>query len=75
MAIARKWIAEIGQAAAQMPGQAAAMDATGMALRSASDYFLTRKAGKVRKCVKVSALVLWGSLLPLGLEVELGWVV
>jgi len=75
LAIAQKLVAEIGQvAAAQKPGQAAAMDATGMALTTASDYFLTRKGGKVRKWVKVSVLVLCGSLLPLGLEVELGAV-
>ena len=50
------------------------MDATGMALTTASDYFLTRKGGKVGKWVKVSVLVLCGSLLPLGLEAELGSV-
>jgi hypothetical protein len=75
LAIAQKLVAKIGEAAAaQKPGQAAAMDATGLALSSASDYFLTRKGGKVRKWVKVSVLVLCGSMLPLGLEVELGTV-
>jgi len=75
LAIAQKLVAEIGQAAAaQAPAQPAAMDATGMALTSASDYFRTRKGGKVRKWVKISTLVLCGSLLPLGLMVELGAV-
>jgi hypothetical protein len=75
LAIAQKLIAEIGQAAAaQAPAQPVAMDATGMALTSASDYFRTRKGGKVRKWVKISTLVLCGSLLPLGLVVELGAV-
>jgi hypothetical protein len=75
LAIAQKLVAEIGQAAAaQTPAQPAAMDATGMALTTASDYFRTRKGGKVRKWVKVSVMVLCGSLLPLGLIVELGAV-
>lgn len=75
LAIAQKLVAEIGQAAAaQNPDQPAAMDATGMALTSASDYFRTRKGGKVRKGVKISTVVLCGSLLPLGLMVEHGAV-
>src|SRR5580693_5443036 len=75
LAIAQKLVAEIGQAAAaQNPGQPAAMDATGMALTSASDYFRTRKGGKVRKWVKISTVVFCGSLLPLGLMVEHGAV-
>lgn len=75
LAIAQKIVAEIGRAAvAQAPGQPAAMDATGMALTSASDYFRTRKGGKVRKWVKISTLVLCGSLLPLGLMIEHGAV-
>jgi hypothetical protein len=75
LAIAQRIVAEIGQAAAaQAPAQPAAMDATGMALTTASDYFRTRKGGKVRKWVKVSTVILCGSLLPLGLMVELGAV-
>jgi Transposase DDE domain len=75
LAVAQKLVAEIGQAAAaQAPTQPAAMDATGMALTTASDYFRTRKGGKVRKWVKVSVMVLCGSLLPLGVMVELGAV-
>jgi len=74
-AIAQKLVAEIGRrAAAHTPAQPAAMDATGMALTTASDYFRTRKGGQVRKWVKISTLVLCGSLLPLGLVVELGAV-
>src|SRR5262245_60761607 len=45
-----------------------------MALSTASDYFLTRKGAKVRKWVKISTLILCGSLLPLGLVVEVGAV-
>jgi hypothetical protein len=75
LAIAQQIVAEIGQAAAaQAPAQPAAMDATGMALTTASDYFRTRKGGKVRKWVKISTVILCGSLLPLGLMVELGAV-
>jgi len=75
LAIAQKLVAEIGQAAAaQAPAQPAAMDATGLALTTASDYFRTRKGGRVRKWVKISTLVLCGTLLPLGLMVELGAV-
>ena len=74
LAMAQKLVAEIGQAAAQAPAEPAAMDTTGMALTTASDYFRTRKGGKVRKWVKVSVMVLCGSLLPLGLMVELGAV-
>src|SRR5215469_14236103 len=75
LAIAQKLVAEIGQAAAaQKPEQPAAMDATGLALTSASDYFRTRKGGKVRKWVKISTVVFCGSLLPLGLMVEHGAV-
>jgi hypothetical protein len=73
LAIAQKLVAQIGQTAAtQAPPQPVAMDATGMALTTASDYFRTRTGGKVRKWVKISTLVLCGSLLPLGLLVELG---
>jgi hypothetical protein len=73
LAIAQKLVAEIGRAAAAAaPQQPAAMDATGLALTTASDYFRTRTGGKVRKWVKISTLVLCGSLLPLGLVVELG---
>lgn len=73
LAVAQKIIATIGQSAAQSaPAGPAAMDATGMALTTASDYFRTRRGGKVRKWVKVSVIVLCGSLLPLGLTVDLG---
>jgi hypothetical protein len=75
LAIAQKLVAEIGRAAAaKKPAQPAAMDSTGMALTSASDYFRSRKGGKVRKWVKISTMILCESLLPLGLEVELGAV-
>jgi hypothetical protein len=57
-------VAEIGRAAAASQ-QPAAMDATELALTTASDYLRTRTGDKVRKWVKISTLVLCGSLLPL----------
>ena len=73
LAIAQKIIAVIGrQAAQEAPEAPAAMDATGMAMTTASDYFRTRKGGKVRKWVKVSVVVLCGSLFPVALMVGLG---
>jgi hypothetical protein len=73
--IAQKMVAEIGAAAATAtPDQPAAMDATGLAQTNASAYFETRRGGKVRKFVKLSTIILCGSLLPLGLVVEFGVV-
>lgn len=73
--IAQKMVALIGKSAvAQAPEDtAAAMDSTGLALTTASDYFRHR-SGKhpVRKWVKVSVMILCGSLLPLGLVVDMG---
>jgi hypothetical protein len=74
VAIAQKMVGEIGQAAAHASeGTAAAMDSTGLALGSASEYFYMRKGKRpVRNWVKVSVMVFCGSLLPLGLVVDLG---
>ena len=73
LAIVEKMMAEIGrQAAAQAPaGSAAGMDATGLSRRAVSDYFCSRRGRRLRRWVKVSAVILCGSLLPLGLVVDL----
>jgi hypothetical protein len=72
-AIAQKLVAAIGQsAAAHADGQKnAAMDATGLACTTASDYFRGRSGRQIRRWVKVSVMVFCGSLLPLALVVDL----
>lgn len=72
--IVQKMIATIGQAAAaQTPvPTSAAMDATGLAATTASEYFQTRSGTRCRRWMKVSVVVLCGSLLPLSLVVDLG---
>jgi Transposase DDE domain len=74
VAIAQKLIATIGGAAAQQatPPTAAAMDSTGLATTAASDYFRSRSGKRCRQWVKVSVVVLCGSLLPLGVVLDLG---
>ncbi len=49
---------------------AAAMDATGLETTTASAHFQCRRGGQRRKWVKVSTVVLCGSLLPLGLVLD-----
>ncbi len=51
---------------------AAAMDATGLETTTASAHFQCRRGGQRRKWVKVSTVVLCGSLLPLGLVLDWG---
>jgi hypothetical protein len=69
LAIVQKLLASIGQ---QAPNQeAVAMDATGLARTTTSDYFESRRGRRFRRWVKVSAVVFCGSLLPLALEVDL----
>lgn len=72
VAIVQKLIATIGQSAmAKLPGpKDAAMDGTGLAHTGASDYFRHRSGGKIKGWVKVSVMVLCGSLLPLALVVD-----
>lgn len=74
VAIVQQLIATIGQAAArQEPAPAAAaMDATGLATSSASEYFRSRTGTRCNQWVKVSTVVLCGSLLPVGLVLSLG---
>jgi hypothetical protein len=72
--IVKQLIAAVGKSAAkQTPQDAAAMDSTGLQLTTASEYFQTRRGkGKVRQWVKVSVMILCGSLLPLAYEVAMG---
>lgn len=72
-AIVQKLIATIGAAAAaQTPGEKhAAMDGTGLAHTTGSEYFRQCSGGRIRGWVKVSVMVLCGSLLPLALVVDL----
>ena len=72
LAIAQKLVATIGQsAAAQTPHPAVAMDATGLSRTTVSDYFCSRRGRRFRRWVKVSTVVLCGSLLPLALQIDL----
>jgi hypothetical protein len=73
LAIAQKLVATIGQsAAAQTPeGKDAAMDATGLARTTTSEYYRRRTGRRIRGWVKVSVMVLCGSLLPTALVVDL----
>jgi hypothetical protein len=72
VAIAQKIVATIGQSVlVQNPeGQDAAMDSTGLAHTTASEYFRHRTGRRIRGWVKVSVMVLCGSLLPLGFVVD-----
>lgn len=72
LAIAQKLIGVIGQSALQQRQErAVAMDATGLARTTVSDYFCSRRGRHFRRWVKVSTVVLCGSLLPLALVVDL----
>ena len=73
LAVAQKLVAQIGQqAAAQTPGPTlVAMDATGLARTTVSDYFCSRRGRKFRRWVKVAVVVVAGSLLPVGLAIDL----
>lgn len=73
LAIAQKLVAVIGQCAAQQKGASCevAMDATGLARTTVSDYFCSRRGRRFRRWVKVSIVVVCGSLLPVALVVDL----
>lgn len=73
MAIAQKLVSEIGQqAVAHAPEQTElAMDATGLARTTVSDYFTSRRGRKFRRWVKVAVVVVAGSLLPVALAIDL----
>ena len=72
--IADAMIRTIGEAAgkATFGEGAAAMDATGLETTTASAHFQCRRGGQRRKWVKISTIVLCGSLLPLGLVMDWG---
>src|ERR1043166_9283466 len=73
LAIVQKLIAVIGQCAAQQKGAGCevAMDATGLSRTTVSDYFCSRKGRRFRLWVKVSTVVVCGSLVPIALTVDL----
>ena len=73
LAIAQKLVGVIGQQAAVQAGVPCevAMDATGLARTTVSDYYCSRRGRRLRRWVKVSAVVLCGSLLPVALVVDL----
>jgi hypothetical protein len=71
--IADAMIRTIGQASfRQNPQAAAAMDATGLETTTASAHFQCRRGGQRRKWIKVSTIVLCGSLLPISLVLDWG---
>jgi hypothetical protein len=71
--IAQQMVAAIARnVAAQNPEPSeAAMDATGLERTTVSDYFCSRRGRRFRRWVKVSVVVLCGSLLPAALVVDL----
>ena len=74
LAIADRMIQSIARAAGRLEPEpeAAAMDATGLETTTASAHFQCRRGGQRRKWVKISTVVLCGSLLPLGLVMDWG---
>jgi len=74
LAIADAMIRTIGRAAGELEfaKSSAAMDATGLETTTASAHFQSRAGRTRRKWVKVSAIVLCGSLLPLSLVLDWG---
>ena len=74
LAIADAMIRTIGRAAGapKFAKTSAAMDATGMETTTASAHFQSRAGRTRRKWVKVSTIVLCGSLLPLSLVLDWG---
>jgi transposase len=74
LAIVQAIIARVGQAALRQHGseQPAAMDSTGVSTSSASAYYESRRGKPGRKYVKLSAIVLCGSLFPLAVVLDRG---
>lgn len=74
LAIVEALVARIGQAAAQRASApvAVAVDSTGLATSTASAYFRSRCGGPCRQWVKLSVVVLCGSLLSVGMVLDLG---
>ncbi|HEX4647151.1 MAG TPA: IS5 family transposase [Verrucomicrobiae bacterium] len=73
-AIVQKIIARVGQAAMAAGGnqQAAAMDSTGLDTTSPSAYYESRRGRRHRSYVKLSTIVLCGSLFPLAVVLDRG---
>jgi Transposase DDE domain len=71
LAIVDAMLAELVQAVAG-PGEAVAIDSTGVETPSASAYFQTRRGTKRKKYVKLSVCVLCGSMSPAALAVSWG---
>jgi hypothetical protein len=71
--IADAMVRTIGQASFAGPTKptAAAMDATGLETTTASAHFQCRRGGQRRKWIKISTIILCGSLLPMSMV--LGW--
>jgi hypothetical protein len=75
LAIVRELVVAVGQAAqppAPGPSGGAAMDSTGLATSTASEYFRSRSGRRPRRWVKVSVVVWCATLLPLALVVDRG---
>jgi len=73
VAIVQKVIARVaGQALAQAPAPAVAMDSTGLATTTASAYFRSRRGDRCRRWVKISTVVICGSLLPMAVVLDWG---
>jgi len=72
--IADAMIRTVGKAAFRQTVEptAAAMDATGLETTTASAHFQCRRGGERRKWVKVSIIILCGSLLPMSLVMDWG---
>jgi len=73
--IAQKLVAAIGKAAQPADKAAlksAAMDSTGLATTTASEYFRSRSGQRPRQWLKVSVVVWCATLLPLALVVDRG---
>jgi hypothetical protein len=72
LAIVQQMLQRIGsQVAGQSASPSVAMDATGLARTTVSDYFCSRRGRRFRRWVKVSVMVVCGSLLPVALQVDL----
>ena len=71
VAIAQKLVGQIGQAAAaQARPKHVAMDGTGLAGASSSEYFRQRSGRPIRRWVKVSVMIFCSNLLPAALVVD-----
>jgi hypothetical protein len=73
-AIAQQLMARIGKAALLAGGdrQPAAMDSTGLDTTGPSAYFVSRRGRRQRSYIKLSAIVLCGSLFPLAVVLDRG---